>query len=237
MDAGFLLLPEFTHAPATRARTSPARRFAKSTDRPTVNVRRLAPRDVLFAPGDAACEAHEVLQGAVMVSRTMSDGRRQILDIVGPGRLFGFAASARHDCTAIALTSSTVCALERTAADRSPEVAERVTRDAFAEIERLRGLALVLGRMSALERVAHFLCAMVGDEDATSAEIVLPVNRTEIADHLGLTIETVSRTITKLKRLGLLRDVRGETLSLPDCADLRRIAHLSPAQGRRVTLD
>lgn len=224
MDAGILLLPEFAarDVAAIRPRGSPRKDTA--LDHPTVAVRRLVARATLFAPGDTASELYEVVRGTVMVSRTAGDGRRQIVDIVGRGRLFGFAGSDRHDCTAIALTATVVCTLDQQAARRHPLIGERLDRAARAEIHRLRDLALLLGRMTALERVASFFLGLIGDEAAVSARIALPVTRAEIADHLGLTIETVSRNITKLKRLGILGEDRGETITLTDREGLREVA-------------
>lgn len=229
MDAGILLLPEFATRDIAVIRPRGSLRKEAPIDHPTVAVRRLATRAVLFAPGDAANELYEVVRGTVMVSRMACDGRRQIVDIVGRGRLFGFAASDRHDCTAIALTATVVCTLDRQAARRHPLIGERLDRAARAEIHRLRDLALLLGRMTALERVANFFLGLIGDEAAASARIALPVTRAEIADHLGLTIETVSRNITKLKRLGMLGEDRGETITLTDREGLRELAQGSPA--------
>lgn len=227
MDAGFLLLPELAPNPApSRRRTAP--RAVPSAEGSTVTVRRLVPRETLFRAGDPATTVLEVMQGAVMVSRTLADGRRQIVDVVGPGRLFGFAGGTRHDCTAVALADTTVCALDRDEIAGRPRLAQRLTQDALAEIERLRGLALALGRLSALERVAGFLAALVPDEAARSAEIVVPLTRAEIADHLGLTIETVSRNVTRLKRDGLFDEHRDGRITLPDCRTLRRIARGQP---------
>jgi len=231
MDASFLLLPESPpRSLASRRRLRAAELFASGEAAPSMQIRRIAARASVFTTGEAASHVHEVAQGAVMISRRLPDGRRQIVDIVGPGRLFGFAGDT-HDCTAEALTQSIVCSLDRSAGERHPQIAARFVQAMGAEIGRLRDLALLLGRKTALERVATFFAAMVGDETATRATIALPVTRSEIADHLGLTIETVSRNVTKLKKMALLGEDRGDEITLFDLAGLRAVA-LGGERGR-----
>jgi CRP/FNR family transcriptional regulator, anaerobic regulatory protein len=225
MDASFLLLPE---SPPRSLSTSRRRMragdfFASGEASPSMEIRRVAARACVFSAGEAAAHVHEVAQGAVMISRRLPDGRRQIVDIVGPGRLFGFAGDT-HDCSAEALTQSIVCSLDRAAGERHPQIAARFVQAMGAEIRRLRDLTLLLGRKTALERVATFFAAMVGDEGAARATIALPVTRSEIADHLGLTIETVSRNVTKLKKMALLGEDRGDEITVLDVAGLRAIA-------------
>ncbi len=229
MDAGFLLLPEFLADRPPRALRPQTQRRLRVVDHPTVRVRRLAPRDVVYAADDAADEVHEVTRGAILVYVELDDGRRQIIDVIGPGRLFGFSSVDRHRCTAVAAISTVVCSLDHAAASRHPRIVERMSRAAVAEIERLRELTLLLGRKTAMERVASFFVSLVGDDAAAAAEIDLPVTRGEIADHLGLTIETVSRNVTRLKRMGLIADDPDGRTMLPDCPTLRDLA-----RGRAV---
>lgn len=232
MDAGFLLLPEFTAAPATSRPTTARRRLVPSAaPHPTVRVQRLAPREYLFVEGDPSGDVHEVASGAVLVIRSLPDGRRQIVDVVGPGRLFGLTAADRHRCSAVAATDTVVCRLERHAATPHPLLAERLSRAALVELDRLRDLALALGRKSALERVAGFLLSLVGDATLGAAEIHLPVTRAEMADHLGLTIETVSRNTTRLRKDGLVSEDRGDRIVIADCRRLAAIAAGHPASA------
>lgn len=222
MDARFLLLPE-----ASRDTRAPSRRGARvgaDYGAPSIQIRRFAARDAVFVAGDAGTQVYEVAQGTVMISRHLPDGRRQIVDIVGPGRLFGFGGDRNHDCDAEALTPAIVCSLDRTAGERHPQIAARLVGAMASEIRRLRDLAVLLGRKTALERVASFFADMVGDADAETATIALPVTRTEIADHLGLTIETVSRNVTKLKKMALLGDEHGDEITLRDVRALRAMA-------------
>lgn len=219
MDANFLLLPEFeTDLSGARRRALPRGRGVLP-DRPSVQMRRVAAHEHVFREGDPAREVYELVQGAVLLVRALRDGRRQIVDVVGPGRLFGFTAAARHRCSAVVSSSALVCGLDLALAQRNPRVAERLEREMLGEIDRLRELALVLGRASALERVAGFFTAMV-DGRGGSVEIDLPMNRGEIADHLGLTIETVSRQISRLRREGIIENDSGSRIFVLDPARL-----------------
>jgi len=224
MDAGFLLLPEFTprEAAASAPRLGAPRR--RSPAGATVQVRRFAMSGVLFAEGDPASEVHELAQGAAIISRRLPDGRRQIVDIVGPGRLFGFTMGDRHDCSAVALSAAVVCSLDRLAAQRDPQIAERIARAMIAEIHRLRDLALLLGCKTAIERVASFFVDLIGDDAESPSEILLPVSRAEMALYLGLTIETVCRNVTLLKQSGLITAEGRDAFTIVNRTALRRIA-------------
>jgi CRP/FNR family transcriptional regulator len=225
MNAGFLLLPEFTAARPPSPPVAARRRLVPTAaPSPTVRVQRLAPREFLFVEGDPSGDVHEVASGAVLVIRAMPDGRRQIVDVVGPGRLFGLTASERHSCSAVAATDTVVCRLERDAATRHAFIADRLARAALVEIDRLRDLALALGHKSAIERVAGFLLSLVGEVDGGPAEIRLPVTRAEMANHLGLTPETFSRNLTRLKKDGLVTDDRGDRILITDRDRLAEIA-------------
>jgi len=201
-----------------RARTkAPSRAVLAS------NMRRFAPHEAVFREGDMASALYQVTQGAVMVLRTLSGGRRQILDIAGPGRLIGLTSAKTHDCSAIALKGVVVeiCDIEKNA----PRHGRHLATAMFDEIHRLRDLATALGRKTAAERLASFLFALTGDDAASPVEMVLPVSRQEIADHLGLAIETVCRNFTMMKRKGLVQLEGNYGLTICDLDALRQIAH------------
>ncbi len=225
MDASFLLLPESPprSLAAARRRMRAEDLFVSGETSPSMQIRRFAAREAVFTAGTTASHVYEVAQGAVMIFRRMPDGRRQIVDVVGPGRLFGFAGDI-HDCHAEALAPSLVCSLDRAVGERNPLIAARIAQAMGTEIRRLRDLALVLGRKTALERLASFFIALIGDETAERAAIALPVTRTEIGDHLGLTIETVSRNVTRLKKMELIGNDRGDEITVLDVPALRAIA-------------
>jgi CRP/FNR family transcriptional regulator len=99
-----------------------------------------------------------------------------------------------------------------------------LTTAIYDEIHRLRDLATALGRKTAVERLASFLVALLEDKIASPVEIDLPVSRPEIADHLGLALETVSRNFTLLRNKNVIRIGRGARLTILDPSALRQIA-------------
>jgi len=222
MDSSFLLLPETGHVASRR---SPSLRGALpgSDDTPGMTVRRYGARQRVFSAGDAARFIYEVAQGCVLVSRYLDDGRRQILDIVGPGRLFGFSGHL-HRCTAEAVIPSMVCSLDRASARRSPVVSLRVEAAMERELDHLRDIAVLLGRKTAMERVSTLLVFLLETQPAGERTARLPISRTEMADYLGLTIETVSRTLTRLRQALLIDLQDAETVTVRDPVGLSAMA-------------
>ncbi len=194
--------PRTLTSPPTRCRRS-ARLF-------------LEPRDILFAQGDATGRIFTIAEGAVMILRQLPDGRRQIVDIAGPGRTIGFSADRRHDCVALALTP---CEIRARA--RRPGADDALM---LAEIHRLRDLAITLGRKQAIERLATFLLEMMGEDFDLDHRLDFPVSRQEIADYLGLVLETVCRNFVALKRRGVIAPANRESVFIRDIAALRRLA-------------
>lgn len=204
------------HPPAPYVVNRARRRKSK----PSVSIlhepRRLATGENLFVVGDAATSPFRVLDGAIMVVRRLPGGRRQVLDIAGRGRTIGFSANDRHDCDAIALAPTIVASLGQARIDQSAAM--------LAEIARLRDLATLLGRKTALERIASFLVDMIGDGAETGCRLDMPVTRQEIADYLGLVIETVCRNFVTLKRRGIIGSLGRDRVEVLDIDSLRRIA-------------
>ncbi len=211
MEAIFPPLGACQPVAAALAPVLPPRRLAKLLRPAPLS---LSAHEYLFVEGDVARQAFVVESGAVMVLRGLPDGRRQILDIAGPGRIVGLAGESRHDCSAIALQPSTARALE---SSPSADVM-------LAEIHRLRDLATLLGRKTAQERLASFLLEMMGEAFDLSKRLDFPVNRQEIADYLGLALETVCRNFVALRKRGLIAPASRESVFIRDVAGLRRIA-------------
>ncbi|MFI4974360.1 MAG: helix-turn-helix domain-containing protein [Caulobacterales bacterium] len=161
----------------------------------------------IFGQGEPAEHVYKVVKGAVRCFRVLADGRRQISDFYLPGDLFGVEAGVDRRATAEALTDTVLIVARRSAlVDDGDDgaMARRMWRLAVAELQRSQDHVLTLGRRAASERVASFLvdlAARLSDEDG----LELPMSRQDIADFLGLTIETVSRTLTQLQVSGLIR--------------------------------
>jgi CRP/FNR family nitrogen fixation transcriptional regulator len=154
----------------------------------------------IFGQDEEADMIHSIVSGAVRTSRLQSDGRRQIGDFYYPGDIIGletgdlyrFSAEALSDCVIHVVKRSSLHALSGDGSlDRTLWAATR------RELERTQEHLLMLGRKSACEKVASFLrdvAQRVGCEDVS-----LPMGRQDMADYLGLTIETVSRMVTQLQ--------------------------------------
>ena len=175
---------------------------------------RFAAREPLFL--DEAAEAvYNVTEGVVRLCKLLPDGRRQVIGFALSGDFPGAALGDRHTFSADAVGPVTVCKTSRNSfwhfvGDR-PGILLRMNEFAARERNQAQEQMLLLGRRSAEEKVASFL---VGWRDrlvragGSAATIPLPMGRQDIADSLGLTIETVSRTLTRLKR-GVIAIVRG----------------------------
>jgi CRP/FNR family nitrogen fixation transcriptional regulator len=158
------------------------------------------------------CAGHwyRVLEGAVRKCIVRPNGQRQIVDLLLPGDFFGFTTHDQHRFAVQAVIEGTViaCYPRRRAealADADPQIAREIRERAFETISRLQEQLLVVGRMSALEKVGSFLVKMAERLPGRRNDgITLPISRYDIADHLGISVETVSRSITELQHCGLI---------------------------------
>lgn len=191
-------------------------------------------RQPVFLQGARADNVFEVLEGTVMISKTLPDGRRQIVEMLGPGSLFGITSSACYPCQADALTAVEVQRIPRREASASRSIQNRWREQLVAELEAVQNHALLLGRKSAIERVASFLLSLPvarpGQGAAASSQAsarVTMMTQVEIGDYLGLKVETVSRTLAILmRRMIIAKGKRGHFMVL-DLGALSRLA--SPA--------
>ena len=155
----------------------------------------------IYGEDEPADYLYKVVSGAVRTYRVLDDGRRQIGAFHFPGDMFGLEAGASHASSAEAIADSVVLVIKRSAviglAERDAEVARELWTLTAQELGRVQNHMLLLIR-NAQERIASFLLEMA--ERAPSTDFVeLPMSRQDIADYLGLTIETVSRTLTQLE--------------------------------------
>lgn len=161
----------------------------------------------IFGQGEPAMQVYKVRTGAVRCFKLLSDGRRQISDFYLPGDVFGVEAGIEHRVTAEALTDTVLTVARRSALTDSAgdEIgrAQALWRLAIGDLQRSQDHALTLGRRSATERVASLLIDIAERLDADDG-LVLPMTRQDMADYLGLTIETVSRTLSQLQSSGLI---------------------------------
>lgn len=154
----------------------------------------------VYGQDEEADLIYRVVSGVVRTSRLMSDGRRQVGDFYYPGDIFGLEPGDEHRFAAEALTDCVVLVLKQSAlrAHGDNESLARIIWEAAArELDRAQEHVMLLGRKSAFEKVASFLSEISRRTPGYAGD--LPMSRQDIADYLGLTIETVSRTISRLQ--------------------------------------
>jgi CRP/FNR family nitrogen fixation transcriptional regulator len=180
--------------------TAPAERDALELTGVTVHA---AADHQIYAEGDEARCFYKVVSGVVRTCRFLSDGRRQIDAFHREGDVFGFEAGADHRMSAEAVTECTVIAYRRRGLETMVSQDDRLGRWFFTHamncMASTREHSLLLGRASAAQKIAAFLLE-VGDREGGGAVVDLMMSRQDIADYLGLTIETVSRTLSQLER-------------------------------------
>ena len=190
--------------------------------------RAFARDDEIFVEGDSAGVFYKLVTGAVRTYRLLSDGRRQIDAFHFAGDAFGLEGGDRHQCSAAAICDVTVevwlRSELRTPAGDAGCSAELMTA-MMRRLEQAQGHMVLLGCKNAREKVATFLLGIAARTPGLGNHIELPMMRCDIADHLGLTIETVSRTIAELARdCGIGRPGRARTFALRDLAALRHLS-------------
>lgn len=213
-------------APATNTL---ADRFSHS------NVRSLAPKEHLFCAGDPATHVYQVESGHLCIYRTMMDGRRQVVDFAYPGDVLGLGALGEHGTSAQATVRTTVRCLALSSlvdsARRDPKLGMQLYETLSHELQAARELLFTVSQKTASERLASFLLALSrrnARRGEKPNEIVLPMTRSDIADFLGLTIETVSRTFTRF-RTDKIIDI--EQCILVTISDPRRLEDIAESKG------
>lgn len=185
----------------------------------------------IFHEGRPREKIYTIVSGSVRLVKTLNDGRRCITGFAFPGDFLGFVDSGPHILTAEALTPVVVCAFNRLTIDayfrEHPVVRDRIFDMVKYALQRSYENQLILSRLAPVEKVARFLHGMVLRMEYNrlkSQPLTLTMNRTDIADHLGLTIETVSRCFSKLKVQGVIKLVSVNEVEIVDKTALKQIA-------------
>jgi CRP/FNR family nitrogen fixation transcriptional regulator len=156
----------------------------------------------IYGEGEPAEYLYKVMSGAVRISKLLDDGRRQVTAFHLAGEIFGLELGKEHRFSAEAISQSSILVVKRSTvlalAGRDGEVARQLWTLTADALQRVQDHMLVLGCMNAKERVANFLLQLA-KRGSGGDELELPMSRQDIADYLGLTIETVSRTMTQLE--------------------------------------
>ena len=195
-------------------------------------------RDVNFSQGQTIIDEGEqadflfnLTQGAIRLYKLMADGRRQITGFLFEGDFLGIALNEQYAYSAEAIGEVTLCRFPRqkfeVMLDEFPHLEKRLLGVASNELAQAQDQMLLLGRKTAREKVVSFLSALsrrAVDRESDASPVYLPMSRADIADYLGLTTETVSRTFTNLKRDGYIQLKAGGYVELPDIEALEEVA-------------
>ena len=180
----------------------------------------------IYGDDEPAEYLYKVVSGAVRICKLLDDGRRQITAFLLPGEIFGLEVGNVHRFTAEAVVDSSIVVVKRSTvvalAARDGDLARQLWAHTARDLQQMQDHMLLLGCLSAKERVAAFLL-QIARRMSTGNEFELPMARQDIADYLGLTIETVSRTMTQLENDAAIGLVTSRRIVLRDRAVLNRL--------------
>lgn len=171
-----------------------------------------------------------IVSGAARKCLLRPSGQRHIVDLLFPGDMFGLTTRSHHRFAVQAvIEGTTIASFPRSRieaiADEDPRTARELRMRAFSSIARLQEQLLIVGRTTALEKVGSFLLKMCERLPARDADaVILPISRYDIADYLGISVETVSRALSELKQCGLisLRGTRRIRIVDPNTLEMGR---------------
>lgn len=190
----------------------------------------IKPGKHLFLEGDTADRIYEVASGVLRLTRILEDGRRQVIAFGYPGDTVGFPSDGNYHTDCDALVPSILVVHRRdqlTSAKGNTALHERLLQAALREISAMQDHFMMLGRKSSIEKLASFLMVLsdrVGEPLGGFDQVSLPMTRADIADFLGLTTETVSRTFTQLRKSQIIAIDHVNTVIILKPAALRAIA-------------
>lgn len=189
----------------------------------------VAAGDAIFDEGEAADRVVTITSGTAKVFKLLPDGRRQITGFLFPGDFAGLALEGAYVYSAEAVSEVNLCRFERRQLrgllDRFPRMEQHLLRMTVNELSAAQDQMMLLGRKTAPEKIASFLLMLsnrVGREKSWNVEI--PMTRTDIADYLGLTTETVSRAFTQLRKAGCIKLADRGTVQLAGRDQLEGLA-------------
>lgn len=174
------------------------------------HVRRFRREQDIYSQEEKSDMWYRVISGAARKYLMRADGRRQIVDIHLPGDFFGFTTRKRHQFGVQAIAEGTLIACyprqrAEALADTDPAIAREIRAQSFEALERLQEQALIVGTMTAQEKVRSFLLYFCNRlADAREEGVALPISRYDIADMLGISVETVCRAFTELREVGVI---------------------------------
>lgn len=196
-----------------------------------MQIRHINAGDHVINEGDDAAAVFNISSGSIKLYKLLQDGRCQITGFLQPGDFCGIATDGTYAYSAEALEPTEICSMPRKKLEavfaRHPELERRLLAIISHELSVAQDQMLLLGRKTATERLAAFLLRQSERNERLNwpaNPVHLPMSRADIADYLGLTIETVSRTFTKLKEDGTIRLPSKTVVELADLDRVRALA-------------
>ncbi len=196
----------------------------------------LPPHHVIFRDGDEADHYFSITSGIVKLVKTLADGHQHIIGLIYQPDFMGQTLNRRHSYAAKSATEVELCVYPRAAFDAfmksHPELERQIFEMTIRELDVCRDWTLLLGRKCSFERVAGFLLMMArrmpkaAGHDANSVHFELPFTRAEMADYLGLTLETVSRQFSRLKSQAIIALPSSRDITIPDIELLSTVAQM-----------
>jgi CRP-like cAMP-binding protein len=193
-------------------------------------LRKVAANETLWCEGEERSHIFIVRSGAICFSRMLPDGRRIVLGFAYPGDIIGIGSDF-HYCDAQTVQATRLEAIPAAAFKRAvvddPGLGKQATAAVNHALDAAYQHVVVISKLSANERLASFLMALSSRNEAhglSPLSVVLPMRRVDIADYLGLTIETVSRTFTIFKNAGLIAMDQANIIVFKDIRKLRTLA-------------
>lgn len=193
--------------------------------------KKLDANEMLVEEGDPKRRVFSLTSGMLRIYTSLPDGRRQIAGFLVPGDYLGLADDDVYSQSVEAVVPSVLCAFSSKEMEalmvRFPRLRERLHQMTREALRTARDNQLVLGRLAPVEKLASFLLVLAAraEKRGDKANLVhLAMNRTDIADYLGLTIETVSRSFTKLKTQGLIQLLDANTVEILSRRSLAAVA-------------
>lgn len=186
--------------------------------------------DTVVFEADQATNVYSLTSGLLRLSKLLPDGRRQIAGFLFPGDFLGITMEEEHAFTAEAVAPSALCKFQRRQFDefiaQHPALERRLHAFAAHELAAARQQLVLLGRKTATERIASFLLMLEGHCHSACGdeEIAVPMSRADVADYLGLRIETVSREISGLKAARVIQLTGRQSFRIVDRSRLKQMA-------------
>lgn len=196
-----------------------------------ISRRSLVRNQPLIVEGDAVDDVYTVISGGLKLYKSLPNGRVQAVGFLGPGDFLGLACDEAFSFSADAIVDTEVCVFPRRVLleifHKHEELQDRVLRSVCKDLAAAREQILLIGTRKATERVGAFILKLLDRVERLDRQtdlLDIPFSREEIAEYLGLSIETVSRSFTELRTKGLIRMPTAQQVSVVDPPGLRKLA-------------